>query len=110
LESHKVKLQREQPCFESVCLPGMTEEFRFNMFVHIEQNTPLKMIFITEDNSKEFLEELEGCCVNIFEEFEKNKLSETIIQCEVNQFTKLSKFSFFNKIRSQRSSEYHNQL
>ena len=57
----------------------MTEEFKFSMFIHNERDTPIKMIFITEDNSKEFLEELEGCCVNIFEEFDRHKLSETII-------------------------------
>lgn len=53
IEVNLERLKEESPVFETLCLPGMTEEYRLNMFLHIEPDSDLKLLYITEENSVE---------------------------------------------------------
>lgn len=57
INANQAKIKLRSPCFEQLCLPGLTEEFRLNMFVHLEENTNLKIVFISEENTDELKEE-----------------------------------------------------
>lgn len=37
--------------FDQMCLPGMTEEVRLSVFVHRDQDSPLKVVFVSDDSS-----------------------------------------------------------
>jgi hypothetical protein len=80
------------PCFESICLPGMTEEYRLNVFFHFEQSSNLKMIFVSEDQSPTLLNELEHISSLIFTQFDKSKITEGLETCERMMNDKISKY------------------
>jgi hypothetical protein len=39
--------------FDQLCLPGMTEDVRLSVFVHRDDQTPLKVVFVSDDSSQE---------------------------------------------------------
>jgi len=39
--------------FEPLCLPGMSEDYRLNLFVQIEADSIIKIVFITEERNQE---------------------------------------------------------
>lgn len=71
-----------------MCLPGMTEEFRLNVFFHMEQYSNLKLIFVAEDHSPELMNELELISEQIFREFDKKNITKTLEICEKQMFEK----------------------
>jgi hypothetical protein len=54
--------------FDQICLPGMTEDCRLSVFVHRDDKTPLKVVFVSDDSSQEQL--------NAFEESSSKILGE----------------------------------
>ena len=65
------KLKQSTPCFESLCLPGLTEEYKLNIFLHLESETALKVIFASDENSNEILEDFENVSKMIVKEFDQ---------------------------------------
>jgi hypothetical protein len=62
--------------FDQICLPGMTEEVRLSVFVHRDdiidstgKTSNQKIVFVSDDNSQELLNEFEECSTNIFKDF-----------------------------------------
>ena len=54
---HNLKMRT--PSFELLCLPGLTEEYKLNLFVHFEKDTPLKIIFASDENGEDLMQEFE---------------------------------------------------
>jgi hypothetical protein len=82
INANMAKLRKTGPSIYQFCLPGMTEEYKLNIFIHLEATSSLKLVFVSEENPSDFILELEGCAINIFEEFEKNNITEVIVSGE----------------------------
>jgi len=55
------------------------------------------MVWVSEDGTYDFLQELESRALHIFEEFEKQRITETIEICEKQMWEKISKGVFSSK-------------
>ncbi len=49
IDANYERLVERGPDFELICLPGMTEEFRLNLFVYIEPEMDIKLVFVCEE-------------------------------------------------------------
>lgn len=59
IQTHGNRIKsREKPEFETICLPGMTEEYRLNVYIHMDPNSSLKIIYASEDNTEEILTDM----------------------------------------------------
>jgi hypothetical protein len=58
------------PDFESICLPGMTEEFRLNLFIYMDKESEVKIVYICEDGSIPLRRMLLSSCQKIMEELD----------------------------------------
>ena len=80
--------------FDQLCLPGMTEECRLSVFVHRDDTTPIKVVFVSDDNSQEQLEEFEKASTNILLDLASLKINHIICDSEKQMFSKMSKYKF----------------
>ena len=78
--------------FDQICLPGMTEECRLSVFVHRDDETPIKVVYVSDDSSQEQLEEFEKSSTNILRDLANFKINQVIADSEKQMFTKISKF------------------
>ena len=94
--------------FDQMCLPGMTEECRLSVFVHRDDETPIKIVFVSDDSSQEQLEEFEKSSTNILRDLSNFKTNQIIADSEKQMFTKISKFGIgFIIYRYERGPECH---
>ena len=70
----------------------MTEECRLSVFVHRDDETPIKVVFVSDDSTQEQLEEFEKSSSNILRDLANFKINQVIADCEKQMFTKISKF------------------
>lgn len=92
--------------FDQICLPGMTEECRLSVFVHRDDETPIKVVYVSDDNSQEQLEEFEKSSTSILRDLANFKINQVIADSEKQMFTKISKFdNGFMICRYERGSE-----
>ena len=70
IEVNKEKLINTKT-FEAICIPGLTEDYKLNLFIHYDKAQLLKLIYISQDNNQELWEELHKFAEQVFEEFEK---------------------------------------
>jgi len=68
--------------FDQICLPGMTEDCRLSVFVHRDDTTPLKVVFVSDDSSQEQLNAFENSSSNILKEFSDKGVSQIIKESE----------------------------
>jgi hypothetical protein len=68
--------------FDQICLPGMTEDCRLSVFVHRDDTTPLKVVFVSDDSSQEQLNAFENSSSNILKEFSEKGVSQIIKDSE----------------------------
>lgn len=83
--------------FDQICLPGMTEECRLGVFVHRDDQSEQKIVFVSDDNSQETLSDFENCTANIFNDFAECGINEIVQKYEDQMFVKISKSSDFLK-------------
>jgi hypothetical protein len=69
----------------------MTEECRLSVFVHRDDTTPIKVVFVSDDSSQEQLEEFEKASTNILNDLARMNINQVIMQCENQMFSKMSK-------------------
>jgi len=69
------QLQESGPCFEQMCMPGMTEDYKLSIFFHLEQYSGLKLIFVCEEVKEGLLDEFKECAEYLFKEFDKKKIT-----------------------------------
>jgi hypothetical protein len=65
-----------------MCLPGMTEECRLSVFVQRDDTTPIKVVFASDDNSQEQLEEFEKSSTSILNDLSNFKINQIITDSE----------------------------
>ncbi len=68
----------------------MTEEYKLNVFFHLEQYSSLKLVFVCEENKAELVKEFEETADLIFKEFGKKKITQTLEVCENQMLQKQS--------------------
>ena len=69
------RLQSKQFLFESICMPGMTEDYKLSVFFHLEEYSSLKLIYVCEEETPDLLKEFEESAELMFKEFEKKKIT-----------------------------------
>ncbi len=79
--------------FDQICLPGMTEDCRLCVFVHRDDSTPIKVVFVSDDSSQEQLNAFEESSSNILKEFTEKGVSQMIKESEDLMFVKISKYN-----------------
>ena len=84
-------LQENAPCFENICMPGLTEDSKLSIFFHLEPYNSLKLVYVCEEYSEELLEEFKESAMLIFKEFDKKKITQTLEICENQMFQKQSR-------------------
>lgn len=94
LNANEDTLFDSSPTFETICLPGMTEQFKLNVFIYVDPDTNLRFTFICEDNNEVLRRELHGFSLSIIQEFQKKKLLYAIEVCETDMFSRISKKPF----------------
>lgn len=77
----------------------MSELFKLHLFIYVDPETNLRIIYVCEDNSPALKEELERSCKAIFTELEKRKLLEAIEMCESDMFSRISKLDSCFKVK-----------
>jgi len=69
-----------------ICLPGLTEEFKMNVFFYFDKFSSLKLAVAHDQQSgKEYFEQV---AMEVFKEFELRKISETLDLCEKVMYEK----------------------
>jgi hypothetical protein len=53
----------------------MTEECRLSVFVHRDDETPIKVVYVSDDSSQEQLEEFEKSSTNILRDLANFKIN-----------------------------------
>jgi hypothetical protein len=79
-----------------MCLPGMTEGFKLNVFIYIEEESNLRFVYVCEDGTKDLMEELKTSVENTIRELKAQKLIDAIELCESDMFSKISKLYRFS--------------
>lgn len=65
------RLKQKSPSFELLCLPGLTEEYKVNLFIHLEPDSALKIIFASDESTPELRQEFDILCMAIKRDFEE---------------------------------------
>ena len=59
IQTHGERIKRrEKPEFDAICLPGMTEDYRLNVYIHMDPKSTLRIIYASEDNTEEILQDM----------------------------------------------------
>lgn len=88
------ELLERTPCFEQICLPGMTESYKLHVFIHIDKETYLRTVMVCDQNSDTLKKELMQATSNIHREFTRHQIHDAIDTCESDMFSRISKFAF----------------
>ena len=76
----------------------MTEDCRLSVFIHRDNVLDItgnpsnqRIVFVSDENNHDMLEDFESCSTSIFNDFQAMKTSEIIANCERRMFDKISK-------------------
>lgn len=69
----------------------MTEDCRLSVFVHRDDQTPLKVVFVSDDSSQEQLNAFEESSSRILGELQEKGVNQIIKESEEQMFIKISK-------------------
>lgn len=70
----------------------MTEEYRLNVYIHFDKKSNLKIIYASEDNTEENLDDMVNSASNLLNDLEKYLVTESIILSEKQMFERFSKY------------------
>jgi hypothetical protein len=85
------KLKLKCPDFEVLCLPGLTEEFRLNLFIHLEPNTNIRVVFASEESTSELKEEFTNMSSALCMELKTAEITDILGICEKKMSERQSK-------------------
>ena len=102
MTEHSRRLKKRAPCFFSICMPGLTEEFKMSVFFHTSNRVSgqfgLKLVIVTEEASAALMDRFETLSNNIFSQLNLESMIERIEHLEKQMFTKQSKYQKSRKI------------
>lgn len=91
LNANEELLRETSPLFEALCLPGMTETYKLHVYIHIDEETNLRTVFVCEEASEELKKELSNFTNEYLGQFRKEDILEAIDACESDMFSRISK-------------------
>ena len=99
MTEHSRRLLKRAPCFFSLCIPGLTEEFKMSVFFHtsstVKNQFGLKLLIVAEESTANLMETFETAANNIFTQLNLESTIDRIDHLEKQMYTKLSKFLFY---------------
>ncbi|CDW90546.1 UNKNOWN [Stylonychia lemnae] len=81
-------LAEQGQSFDPICLPGMSENFRINLFTYFEQDSVLKIVFVTEESTPEIGKLLEQFCTSTIYSFKQLGIIDNVQDAEVSMFAR----------------------
>lgn len=72
----------------------MTEAYKLSIFIHIDEETSLRTVFVCDTESEELKQELTSFVKNMLSQFKGREIPDAIDVCETDMFSRLSKFIF----------------
>lgn len=69
------RLKKSSPVFESLCMPGLTEEYKLSVFFYYEKKSNLRVIYVCEEAKPELKKEFTDCADLLCTELEKRKIT-----------------------------------
>lgn len=70
MTEHSKRLKKRAPCFFSICVPGLTEEFKMSVFFHTSNRLSgqfgLRLVIVCEEASAALMDRFEATAENIF--------------------------------------------
>ena len=70
MTEHSRRLKKRAPCFFSICIPGLTEEFKMSVFFHtssrINNQFGLRVVIVAEEASAALMDKFEALADNMF--------------------------------------------
>lgn len=70
MTEHSKRLKKRAPCFFSMCMPGLTEDFKMSVFFHTSNRVSgqfgLKLVIVTEEASASLMDRFETLANNVF--------------------------------------------
>ncbi|CDW87641.1 UNKNOWN [Stylonychia lemnae] len=98
-------LRTKTPSFETICLPGLTEEYKLNLFVHLEKDSPFKVIFASDENGEDLMQEFERASNMIIKEFGDLEIIDILLVCESKMAERINLKEVQNTIISNQNLE-----
>ena len=70
MTEHSKRLKKRAPCFFSICIPGLTEEFKMSVFFHTSNRNlgqfGLKLVIVAEEASAALMDRFEALAESVF--------------------------------------------
>ena len=92
MTEHAKRLDKRAPCFFSLCVPGLTEEFKMSVFYHTSKRVVgqfnLRLVIVTEEASASLMDKFENLADSIFTQLNLEATIERIEHLEKQMFTK----------------------
>ena len=92
MTEHSKRLMKRAPCFFSVCIPGLTEEFKMSVFFHTSSRVSgqfgLRLVIVTEEASANLMDKFEALADNIFMQLNLESTIERIDNLEKQMYTR----------------------
>ena len=83
---------KRAPCFFSVCIPGLTEEFKMSVFFHTSSRVSgqfgLRLVIVTEEASATLMDRFEALADNVFMQLNLESTIERIDNLEKQMYTR----------------------
>lgn len=92
MTEHSRRLKKRAPCFFSICIPGLTEEFKMSVFFHTSNRVSgqfgLRLVIVAEEASAALMDRFEGLAENIFTQLNLESTIERVDHLEKQMYTK----------------------
>jgi hypothetical protein len=85
-KTYEDHLKENSPVFVELCLPGLGEDFKVSVFIHMEKKYPLSLIMVVEEHTPKMMGQFEMASEVIFKELEDQKLSLALARSENYMF------------------------
>ena len=86
MTEHQKRLKKRAPCFFSICIPGLTEEFKMSVFFHTSNRTTgqfgLRLVIVCEEASAGLMDRFEQMAENVFTQLNLESTIERIDHLE----------------------------
>lgn len=73
IKEHDNRLLKRAPCFFSLCIPSITEEYKLSIFFHTSKKRKnefgVRLLIIAEETASQLMDSFENCFINMLNKF-----------------------------------------
>lgn len=95
MTEHDARLKKRAPCFFSLCLPSITQEYKLSVFYHTsnrkKETFGLRMLIVCEEANSKLMDSFENSFKKLLEFVLLQNLIERMQMFEETMFSKSSK-------------------